>query len=131
LFWGGPYPITGKDFLTIDLSTGSRLSVDEVYERDAILISMEAGSFTIEEGMYMPAGWSHDDEEVRCILVRVVTDSLNRVTQLTSDSVLWIQKGTFFTEDFAVVSMNEALLKVYYQDSLNGYVVLKLSIIQS
>jgi len=130
LFWGGPYPTTGKDILTIDLSTGSRLRIDEVYERDAIMVSFKEGSFTIEEGMYMPAGWSNEDEEVRRILARIVTDSLNGVTQLPSDLVPWNQTGTFFTEDFVVVSKNEALLKVYYQDSLNGYVILKLILLQ-
>jgi hypothetical protein len=129
LFWGGPYPTTGKDILTIDLSTGARLRIDDVYERDAMINSFKEGSFTIEEGMYMPAGWSYDDEEVRRILARVVTDSLNGAAQPPSDRVPWNQTGTFFIDDFAVVSKNEALLKVYYRDSLNGYVILKLRII--
>ena len=121
MFLGGTRPVTDAAFLTIDLFSGEPLELCEVYCRAVILEAMETGRFHIEEGMYLPAGWSADDEDARYFIAEIVKHVLIE-NGLTMESVF----DTFRPQDFIVVSETQALLKVNYNDSLHGYVVIRL-----
>ena len=113
----------GSALLTLNLSNGTIMALDEVFLRDDIINALELGWFSIEEGMYMPGGWRPDDECIRDYVAEVVMEGLN-----TNGTMRENVYGTFNLADFALLSETEALLWVRHMDSLYGFIIIKMHI---
>lgn len=119
-FWaGGAHPFTNISLVTIDCSSGEPLAIDEVFDRENILNALATDHFSIEEGMYQPEGWLPDDIEVRSSVTKTIEKDL-------FDENIIRDYDTCYPTDFTLMSEKEILLKVYYADSLHGYVILNL-----
>ena len=112
------------DFLTIDFATGRVLDIKDIFPKDGIIAALEMGCFSIEEGMYQPAGWKLDDEYTRQIIAGIVMESLSDDYIIDGERI-----DSFIPAEFAIKSEKEVLLKLRYYDSLNYFVVIRLSLV--
>ena len=111
------------DFLTISLSSGAVLTINDVFSQNEVVDTLEQGRFTIEVGMASPDGWQADDNEIRKIISEIIIEAI------TDNITLNEMRGDAFSlTEFAMLSETEALLKVDYFFSLDNFVIIRLQI---
>ena len=121
-FWsGGAHPYTGIKLITVDCSTRELIEINDVFTHSDLIDCLSMGRFTIKEGMYQPAGWLPDDAGVRSNIIEIIVAGIDDDTT-TGDRFF----DAFHPVDFAMLTETEVLVKVQYDDSLYGYVILHL-----
>lgn len=109
-----------KSYATIEINTGKLTTLENTYDRDLLLASINDGVYDVIDGTYMPDGWDPHDPSIRALFL----DALEKELSLETNDTMYNRHSC---QNYGIDADN-IYIKFLFSDSLRGYVVLRIPI---